>query len=154
MRGKRAKKRQIKRDLLYHAPLVTRLINRVMKWGKKSVAERIVYGALENLEQDRGKALVVLEEAVKNTSPREEVRARRVGGATYQVPMPVNRDRSTTLAVRWLIEAARKRKGIPMVEKLTRELKDAARGEGAAVAKKEEVRRMAQANRAFAHFRW
>lgn len=154
MRGKRAKKRQVKRDLLYHSPLVSCLINRVVKWGKKSVAEKIVYGALENLDQDRAKALSVLEEAVKNVSPREEVRSRRVGGATYQVPMPVSRDRSTTLAVRWLIEAAKKRKGAPMVKKLTQELRDAARREGAAVAKKEEVRRMAEANRAFAHFRW
>lgn len=154
MRGKRAKKRQIEKDLLYNSPLVTRFINRVMGRGKKSIASEIVYGALENLDEDRGKALLTLEEAVKNVSPREEVRSRRVGGATYQVPMPVSKDRSTTLAVRWIIEAAKKRKGVPMVEKFTRELKDAAQSQGAAVAKKEEVHRMAQANRAFAHFRW
>jgi len=154
MRGKRAKKMEISNDLLYDSPLVTRFVNRVMGKGKKSIAREIVYGALRELDEDRGKALTILEEAVRRVSPKEEVRSRRVGGATYQVPMPVSRDRSTTLAVRWIVEAARRRKGMPMVKKLAQELQEAAHGEGAAVAKKEDVHRMAEANRAFAHFRW
>ena len=154
MRSKHAKKRQIKSDPLYNSPLVTRLINRIMKRGKKSVAENIVYGALRRLDDERMGALKILEKAVANVSPREEVRPRRVGGATYQVPMSVKRNRSTTLAIRWIIKAAQERKGMPMVEKLARELKAAAQGEGAAVAKKEEVHRLAESNRAFAHFRW
>ena len=154
MRSKRAKKRKIENDLLYGSPLVTRFINRVMEQGKRGIAESIVYGALDSLDNDREKALAVLEKAVVNVSPREEVRSRRVGGATYQIPIPVKRDRSTTLAVRWIILAAKKKKGMPMVKRLTQELGAAARGEGAAVAKKEEVRRIAESNRAFAHFRW
>lgn len=154
MRGKRAKKRQVKKDLRYDSALVTGLISRVLQQGKKSAAEKAVYGALANLDDDRGKALLALDEALKNILPQEEVRSRRVGGATYQFPVPLTRERAETLALRWLVTAARKRTGMPMVEKLTRELQDAAKGQGAAVNKKLEVERIAEANRAFAHFRW
>ncbi len=154
MRGKQAKKRKAEKDILYDSPLVTRLVNQVMMGGKKSIAERAVYGALGRLDDDRVAALKALEGAMRNISPEQEVRSRRVGGATYQVPTPVTRSRATTLAVRWLVRAARKRKGVPMEKKLFAELSAAAKGEGEAVAKKQDVHRMADANRAFAHFRW
>ncbi len=154
MRGKKAKKREVEKDLIYESELVARLVNQVMERGKKSVAERIVYGSLENLSEDREEALRLLEQAVGNVIPQEEVRSRRVGGATYQVPVPLRRDRATTLAIRWLVEAAKKNSGKPMVEKLTQELQNALHGEGAAVRKKEQVHRTAEANRAFAHFQW
>jgi len=118
MRGRRAKKRQVEKDILYDSPLVSRLVNQVMMGGKKSIAEQAVYGALSRLDKDRVAALKVLEEAMRNVSPEQEVRSRRVGGATYQVPTPVTRNRSTTLAIRWLVRAARKRKGVPMEKKL------------------------------------
>ena len=154
MRGRQAKKRQVKKDILYDSPLVSRLVNQVMMGGKKSIAERAVYGALGRLDKDRVAALGVLEGAMRNVSPEQEVRSRRVGGATYQVPTPVSRSRSVTLAIRWLVNAARKRKGVPMEEKLFSELRAAAKGEGEAVAKRADMQRMADANRAFAHFRW
>ena len=154
MRGRQAKKRQVKKDILYDSPLVSRLVNQVMMGGKKSIAERAVYGALGRLDKDRVAALGVLEGAMRNVSPEQEVRSRRVGGATYQVPTPVSRSRSVTLAIRWLVNAARKRKGVPMEEKLFSELRAAANGEGEAVAKRADMQRMADANRAFAHFRW
>lgn len=153
-RGGRVKKRPIEVDPVYKSRLVTRFINRVMIQGKKSVAEKIVYGALENLSEDRKEALTLLERAIKNVMPSQEVRSRRVGGATYQVPMPVRHDRSEALAVRWIVQAAQARKGRPMVEKLAAELKDAAERKGEAFKKKENMHRMAEANRAFAHFRW
>jgi len=103
MRGRRAKKRQVEKDILYDSPLVSRLVNQVMMGGKKSIAEQAVYGALSRLDKDRVAALKVLEEAMRNVSPEQEVRSRRVGGATYQVPTPVTRNRSTTLAIRWLV---------------------------------------------------
>lgn len=148
------KKRQIKVDPIYKSRLVTRFINRVMGRGKKKIAEKTVYGALRNLNEDRKEALAFLEKAVKNVMPSQEVRPRRVGGATYQVPMPVRHDRSEALAVRWIIQAAQKRKGKPMVEKLTMEIRDAAEEKGEAFKKKLNIHRMAEANRAFAHFRW
>ncbi|MEA2020479.1 MAG: 30S ribosomal protein S7 [Patescibacteria group bacterium] len=154
MRGKKAKKREKEEDLLYNSELVTRLINQVMESGKKNVAEEIVYGALERLSEDRNEALNLLEQAVSNVVPDEEVRSRRVGGATYQVPIPLKRDRAVTLAIRWIVDAAKKRSGEPMVVSLTYELQDALRGEGTAVKKREQVHRTADANRAFAHFRW
>jgi len=154
MRGKKAKKREKKKDLLYDSKLVNRFINQVMERGKRSVAEDIVYGALESLDGDKQSALQKLEQAVSNVTPQEEVRSRRVGGATYQVPIPVNRDRARTLAVRWIIDSARRQQGKPMVELLTQELQAALHGEGSAVRKKEQIHRTADANRAFAHFRW
>lgn len=150
----KVKKREIKVDPLYKSRLVTRFINRVMERGKKSIAEEIVYGALGNLSEDQKEALALLEKATKKVIPTQEVRSRRVGGATYQVPMPVRHDRSEALAVRWLLQAARSRKGKPMVERLAAEIKDAAESKGEAFKKKETMHRMAEANRAFAHFRW
>lgn len=150
----KVKKREIKVDPLYKSRLVTRFINRVMERGKKPIAEEIVYGALGNLSEDQKEALALLEKATKRVMPTQEVRSRRVGGATYQVPMPVRHDRSEALAVRWLLQAARARKGKPMVERLAAELKEAAEGKGEAFKKKETMHKMAEANRAFAHFRW
>ncbi len=150
----KVKKRPIKVDPFYKSRLVTRFINRVMEQGKKKTAEKIVYGALRNLNEDKKEALTLLEKATKNVMPSQEVRSRRVGGATYQIPMPVRHDRSETLAVRWLIQAAQARKGKPMVEKLTAELRDAAEEKGEAFKKKANIHRMAEANRAFSHFRW
>ena len=148
------KKREIKVDPLYKSPLVTRFINRVMEGGKKKSAEDIVYGALHNLNEDKASALAILQKAIKNVMPSQEVRSRRVGGATYQIPIPVRNDRSEALAIRWITQAAQKRKGKPMVEKLTMELRDAAESKGEAFKKKDNMHRMAEANRAFSHFRW
>ena len=148
------KKREIKVDPLYKSRLVTRFINRAMEGGRKKTAEKIVYGALRSLHEDGKEALALLEKAAKNVAPSQEVRSRRVGGATYQIPIPVRHDRSEALAVRWIIEAAKKRKGRPMVEKLTAELREASEGKGEAFKKKENMHRMADANRAFSHFRW
>lgn len=147
--------RELPPDAEYNSVLVTKLINRVMTRGKKSTAERLVYHALRILGEEGTKtALDVLEEAVKNATPVLEVKPRRVGGATYQVPVEVPPRRALSLAIRWLIASARARKGKSMAEKLADELKDAARGEGATIKKREDVYRMAQANRAFAHYRW
>ncbi len=148
------RKRPIEADPLYKSCLVTRLINRVMEGGKKKTAEKIVYGALRNLSADENEAKDFLKKAVQNVMPKQEVRSRRVGGATYQIPMPVKHDRSEALAVRWITQAAQAKKGKPMVDRLTEELRDAAQGRGAAFKKKENMYRMAQANKAFAHFRW
>lgn len=153
-RSGKVKKRLVAVDPLYKSRLVTRFINRTMKGGKKSVAEKIVYGALQKISEDKGEALAVFEKAIKNVTPQQEVRSRRVGGATYQVPRPVKHDRAEALAVRWVIEAAKKRTGKPMAEKLAEELKDAGANRGEAFKKKDNMRRMADANRAFAHFRW
>jgi small subunit ribosomal protein S7 len=150
----KVRKSEIKVDPIYKSRLVTRLVNRVMEQGKKKIAEKIVYGALRQLSADEKEAKDFLQKAVENVMPSQEVRSRRVGGATYQIPIPVRHDRSEALAVRWLIEAAQKRKGQPMMEKLTAELRDAAEGKGEAFKKKENIHRMADANRAFAHFRW
>ncbi len=154
MRGKKAKKRETEKDLIYESKLVARFVNQVMKRGKKGVAEKIVYGALENLSDDRDEALNLLEEAVNNVRPDEEVRSRRVGGATYQVPVPLKHARAMTLAVRWIVDSAQKKSGKSMVDLLTQELQAALHGEGDAMRKKEQVHRTAEANRAFAHFQW
>jgi len=153
-RGPRIKKKPLEPDLVYKSRLVTRLINRVMERGKKALAKKIVYAALQRLSSDRKEAVRLLEEAIGNVRPSWEVRSRRVGGATYQVPVPVRHDRSEALAIRWLVTAAKAKKGKPMEEKLAEELQAALRGEGAAIKKKENTHRMAEANRAFAHFRW
>ncbi len=150
----KVKKREIKVDPLYKSRSVTRLINRVMGGGRKKTAETIVYGALRRLNENGPEAKELLKKALENVMPQQEVRSRRVGGATYQIPMPVRHDRSEALAVRWIIQAAKNRKGKPMVEKLTAELRDAAEGKGEAFKKKENMHRMAEANRAFSHFRW
>jgi len=153
-RAGQVKKREIKVDPLYKSQLVTRFINRVMIEGKKKSAEKIVYTALHSLNEDKDQALAILQRATKNVMPSQEVRSRRVGGATYQIPIPVRNDRSEALAIRWLTQAAKKRKGKPMVEKLTAELRDASESKGEAFKKKENMYRMAESNRAFAHFRW
>jgi small subunit ribosomal protein S7 len=155
MRGKAAKKRTIKADPLYKSRVVTRMVNVVMLDGKKSVAEKIVYGAIDKLaEGSNGKkdGVALLEEAVKNVMPMQEVRSKRVGGATYQVPTPLKHDRSEALAVRWIVAAAKNKSGKPMVDRLYAELKNASEGVGDSMKKREDTHRMAEANRAFAHF--
>ncbi|MFC1952331.1 30S ribosomal protein S7 [Chloroflexota bacterium] len=154
-RRAQAVKREISPDAKYRSVIVSRLINRVMQCGKKSTAERIVYGAMEVLEREESKPPVtVLEQAVKNATPLLEVKPRRIGGATYQVPVEVRPDRSLSLAMRWLVNSARARPGKSMVEKLAAELGGAYNGQGATIKRREDTHRMAEANRAFAHFKW
>jgi len=142
-------------DAKYHSVIVTRLINRVMTQGKKATAERIVYDALNIMGRQESKASVnVLEQAVKNATPLLEVKPRRVGGATYQVPVEVQPDRGTALAIRWLIKSAKARANKSMAEKLAAELIDASKEQGATIKKREDTYKMAQANRAFAHYKW
>jgi len=154
-RRAKAIKREIPPDAKYQSVTVAKVVNKVMMQGKKSTAGRIVYGALQILEQQEGKAPVnILEQAVKNATPLLEVKPRRVGGATYQVPVEVRRDRGLSLAVRWLVNSARARTGKSMAEKLAAELSDAAKGQGVTIKKREDTHKMAEANRAFAHYRW
>ena len=154
-RRARAVKREISPDAKYHNVTVAKLINKVMMCGKKSVAERIIYDALQIMEQQGAKAPVtVLEQAVKNVTPLLEVKPRRVGGATYQVPVEVHPDRGLSLAIRWLVNSTRARTGKSMAEKLAAELSDASQGQGVTIKKREDTHKMAEANRAFAHYRW
>lgn len=154
-RRSRPIKKTIAPDAKYHSELTTRLINRIMMDGKKSKAERIVYDALQIMEQEAPKAPVsLLEQAIKNATPFLEVKPRRVGGATYQVPVEVRPDRALALAIRWLIKAARARNGKSMAEKLAAELIDASKGQGTTIKKREDTHKMAEANRAFAHYKW
>ena len=142
-------------DPVYNSPLVTQVINKVMSRGKKSTAEQIVYSALERIGEKTGKPPVeVLEQAVKTVTPVLEVKSRRVGGANYQVPVEVPQRRARTLAVRWLVDFARSRREKGMVEKLAAEILDALNQQGGAFKRKDDVYRMAQANKAFAHYRW
>jgi small subunit ribosomal protein S7 len=142
-------------DPVYNSVLAQRFINRLMMDGKKSVAERIFYGALEQMEKKTGNpGLETFERAVRNVMPVIEVRPRRVGGSTYQVPVEVRPERRTALALRWIVTNARKRSGRTMVDKLANELLDASAGTGASVKKREDSHRMADANKAFAHYRW
>lgn len=153
MRGKRAPKRVIDPDPKYNSEVVAKFINMVMRDGKKSVAQRVVYGCLERLEKkSKQEALKAFESALHNIMPAVEVRGRRVGGANYQVPVPVSGERKYTLAFRWLIAAAQNKKGRPMDIKLSDELLSALNNEGEAIKKRQDVQRMAEANRAFAHF--
>lgn len=153
MRGKRAPKRPITPDSVYQSAVVTKLINYVMQRGKKTVAQGIVYRAFDRVAVETKKPpLEVFQAAVKNVSPVVEVRPRRIGGANYQVPVEVRGERKLALAFRWLIGAAKHKKGKPMHEKLAEEILLAARGEGDAVKKRQDVHRMAESNRAFAHF--
>jgi small subunit ribosomal protein S7 len=151
----RPPKRSVEPDVRYQSVTVARFISSIMRDGKKSTAARIMYDAMD-IVQDRMKQppLEVMEEAVRNVSPVLEVKPRRVGGSTYQIPVEVPPDRRLSLTMRWLLAAARSRPGKSMAEKLANELMDAARGTGAAVKKKEDTLRMAEANRAFAHYRW
>jgi small subunit ribosomal protein S7 len=155
-RRRRAIKRPLAEDPKFHSTLVTRLVNTVMQRGKKSVAQGIVYGAFDQITDKNPSTspLEVLQRAVDNAKPRLEVKARRVGGATYQVPMEVPVDRQLALAMRWLVDFADSRKGIPMREALAAEIMEAFQGQGNAIRKRDDVHKMAQANKAFAHFRW
>ena len=147
--------RNIQPDAKYNSILAARLINKIMWNGKKATAESIVYGALEIIgQQEKKDPLPVLEQAIKNATPLLEVKPRRVGGATYQVPVEVRAGRDIALAMRWIINAARARSGRSMSEKLAAELSSAALGQGAAVKRREDTHKMAEANRAFAHYRW
>ena len=144
------------KDAKYGNTLVSRLVNTVMQSGKKSIAQRIVYGAFEEIAEKNpaSNPLEVLQRAVDNAKPRLEVKPRRVGGATYQVPVEVTTDRQFALAMRWLVDFADARKGMPMKEALAAEILEAYQGQGNAIRKRDEVHKMAQANKAFAHFRW
>ena len=152
MRGKKAKKRITQTDPIYKSKVVERFINLMMFSGKKSLSRQIVYTSLEKLNEDKKEAVKIFEQAVKNVMPSQEVRSRRVGGATYQVPMPLKHDRAEALAMRWIVTVARGKKGKPMTVRLFEELKNAFDGAGDAVKKKDDTHRMAEANRAFAHF--
>lgn len=154
-RRRREQKRQVNPDPKYHDTMVTQFINSMMMHGKKSLAENIFYGALDEIESRHDKpGLDVFREAMENVRPLVEVRSRRVGGANYQVPTEVRPIRRDTLAVRWLIENSRSRSEKNMKQRLANELFDASQGRGNAMKKKEEAHRMAEANRAFAHYRW
>jgi small subunit ribosomal protein S7 len=148
-------RRRIAPDVMYRSGSVARVINKVMLRGKKSLAERVVYGALKRVEEKTGQDPIrVLDKALGNVMPVLEVKARRVGGANYQVPIEVRPDRRTSLGVRWLVHYARQRPGRGMTDKLAQEILDASAGQGGAVKRREEVHKMAEANRAFAHYRW
>lgn len=150
-----APKRQLITDPVYGSPLVTALINKVLLDGKRSKAQSIVYGALEGAREKTGQEpLVVLKRGLDNVKPSLEVRSRRVGGATYQVPVEVRSSRSTTLALRWMVTYSRKRREKSMTERLMNELVDASNGLGASVKRREDTHKMAESNRAFAHYRW
>lgn len=155
-RRRRAIKRPLIPDPKYGSTTVARLVNVVMKWGQKSIAQKIVYGALDELAAKNPAAdpIDVLQRAVDNAKPRLEVKPRRVGGATYQVPLEVATDRQVSVALRWLVNFADGRKGIPMSRALANEIMEAYQGQGSAIRRRDEVHRMAQANKAFAHFRW
>lgn len=157
MRSGKATKRIIKPDPIYNSKIVTKIINRIMRDGKKGIAQHLVYAAFEEIEKTGKKPIVVLETALANVSPKMEVRPRRVGGASYQVPTEVRGERRESLAIRWLIAGARAKSnkefhGFHL--KLAQELMDAAEGRGYAAKKKEDTFRMAEANKAFSHFRW
>ncbi len=155
MRRTKPEKRAIPGDHRYESSLVQSFINRLMERGKKSVATRVLYDAFDMIQaRSNQDPLEVFEQAVRNTSPMLEVKPRRVGGATYQVPVEVAPDRRLSLAMRWLLASAKTRPGKSMAERLAAELMDAANNSGSAVRKREETHRMAEANRAFAHYRW
>jgi small subunit ribosomal protein S7 len=148
-------KREVAPDPVYNSTLVTKFVNSMMWGGKKSTAQSIFYTSMKNLEQKGGdEALKLFKKAIENCKPLLEVKSRRVGGANYQVPIEVNPERRTSLAIRWIVTYGRARGEKGMVEKLSAELLDAANGRGAAMKKKEDVHRMAEANKAFAHYRW
>ena len=155
-RRKRVYDKPTTKDSRYDSEIVAHLINRVMASGKKSLAERIVYSAIEKLNE-KGEAVDPLElftRAIDNAKPRVEVKARRVGGATYQVPLEIPSDRQAALALRWIVDFADAKKGMPMKAALATEILEAYQGQGNAIRKRDEVHKMAQANKAFAHFRW
>lgn len=155
MRKRRAVKRDVLPDALYKSKVVTKLINQIMLDGKKGTAQRIVYDAFDMIKEKTGEdAMSVFEKAMKNIKPALEVKSRRVGGANYQVPVEVKADRAQALAFRWLAQYARLRNGHSMAENLANEIIDASNGTGASVKKREDTHKMAEANKAFAHYRW
>ena len=154
MRRRRPERRQVLPDPVYNDILVTKFVNYVMECGKKGVAEKIFYSAMETIKQKtKTDGVVIFEKAIENASPSVEVKSRRIGGATYQVPIEVPKKRRFYLAAKWIINAAKSRSGKPMAEKLATELISAANGDGGAIKKKDDTHRMAEANKAFAHFR-
>jgi len=155
MRRRRAPERPVLPDPVYGSKVLTKFINAVMLDGKKSIAQKVMYGALERIEEKSGeKGIEVFNKAMENIKPVMEVKSRRVGGATYQVPIEVRPVRQQSLGIRWIIEAARKRNERTMIERLSNELMDAATEKGSAFKKKEDTYKMAEANKAFAHYRW
>jgi small subunit ribosomal protein S7 len=153
MRSRSISKRKIKKDVIYSSELVEKFINRVMLDGKKSIARKIFYNAIKNsAEELKSDPFEVFTKIIENVSPAVEVRSRRVGGANYQVPIPVAKDRQSTLAIRWIVAAARNKRGSKMEDRLAKEFLDAYKGEGMAMKKKMDVERMAEANKAFSHF--
>ncbi len=155
MRRRKAPSREILGDPIYDNKVVTKFINKMMYDGKKSIAEKIIYAAFSRIEEKSGeKGIEIFEKALERVKPLVEVRSRRVGGATYQVPVEVRPVRQQSLSIRWILEATRKRNERTMVERLANELIDAANDRGAAFKKKEDVHKMAEANKAFAHYRW
>ena len=155
MRKRRATKRDVLADPIYNSKLVTKLVNRLMYDGKKGVAQTILYDAFDMIKEKTGsEPMEVYEKALENLKPALEVKSRRVGGANYQVPVEVRADRSEALALRWLVQYSRLRGGHSMAENLANEIIDASNGVGAAVKKREDTHRMAEANKAFAHYRW
>jgi small subunit ribosomal protein S7 len=150
-----APKRQLNPDPIYRSLLVTQIVNKILLDGKRSTAERIVYAALTEIEQKTGaEPTATLKRAIENIKPQLEVKSRRVGGATYQVPVEVKANRANTLAVRWLVGYARQRREKTMAERLANELLDASNGIGASVKRREDIHKMAESNRAYAHYRW
>ncbi len=155
MRRAPAEVRKLDPDPIYHSVLVTQIINKILLKGKKGAARRIVYSAMDTVEKRTGSdPLPILKQAIDNVRPTLEVRSRRVGGSTYQVPVEVRPRRAQTLAVRWLVEFARKRRESTMTDRLANEILDAANRTGSAVKRKEDVHKMAESNKAFAHYRW
>ena len=155
MRKRRATKRDVLADPIYNSKVVTKLVNHIMKDGKKGTAQNIIYDAFDIVKEKTGEeAKVVFEKAMNNIKPALEVKSRRVGGANYQVPVEVKADRAQALSFRWLAQYARLRHGKSMAEKLAAEIIDASNGTGAAVKKREDTHKMAEANKAFAHYRW
>ena len=155
MRKRRATKRDVLADPIYNSKVVTKLVNHIIKDGKKGTAQNIIYDAFDIVKEKTGEeAMVVFEKAMNNIKPALEVKSRRVGGANYQVPVEVKPDRAQALAFRWLAQYARLRNGHSMAENLANEIIDASNGTGASVKKKEDTHKMAEANKAFAHYRW
>jgi len=153
-RSKTVTKRQVATDPVYKSRVVTRLVHKLMIGGKKDLARKLVYQALEKINPDKKESVLVLEQAIRNIMPQQEVRSRRVGGANYQVPVPLKHDRAEALAIRWLVDICRKRQGKPLADLLAEELQSAAQNQGEAIKKRDDTHRMADANKAFAHFRW
>jgi small subunit ribosomal protein S7 len=155
-RRRQATRRPVAKDGKFQSTIVARLVNTIMQGGKKSTAERIVYGAFDTISEKNpaSNPIEILQRAVDNAKPRIETKARRVGGATYQVPLEIPSDRQNALALRWIVDFADARKGTPMKAALAAEILEAYQGQGNAIRKRDEVHKMAQANKAFAHFRW